>query len=149
MFLWRFVRERGHSVFGVEDARVQALMTNIIKRHTTLQPLNVINSGGTHQQVFRGGTVIAYFDDLPGLAELPKNVRSYIVWNKERRRRAADELVLGLKALGYEASVHEPLKDFPPGTFLLVKSNAFLDSGHAFRPHWIKMAFLEATMKKK
>lgn len=78
----------------------------------------------------------------------PKNVRSYVVWGKARRKTAVEELVLELQHLGYEASICEPLQGFPPGTFIMVTSNAFLGSAHAFRPHWIKMAFLAATAKK-
>jgi hypothetical protein len=146
-FLWRLVRERGHSVFGVQSSDVQKVMTEIIRRYTTLLPLNMINSGPTHQQVFRGGTVIAWFDNTPGLHGLPKNARSYVVWGKKRRRMAAEELVRRLRDLGFDACIHEPLPDFPPGTFLMVKSDAFIDNAHAFRPHWVKMAFLEVMSK--
>jgi hypothetical protein len=142
-FIWRFVRERGHAVFGVKDRAVQEMMIGIISRYTTLLPLNMINSGPTHQQVFRGGTVVAYFDDVPEIARLPKNVRSYVVWGNHRRREAVEELVKELHDLGYEATVHEPLREFPLGTFLMVRSDAFLDNAQAFRPHWVKMVFLQ------
>lgn len=147
-FLWRLIRERGHCVYGVADSGVQGVMKRVIARYTTVHPLNMINSGPTHQQVFRGGTVFSWFDNVPGLADLPKNARSFVVWGKERRISAAVELASALRKRGYVTSIHEPLPGFPPGTFLMVKSTAFLDCAVAFRPHWIKMAFLEATAKK-
>lgn len=147
-FVWRLIFDRGHAVFGVQNKNVQVLMTTIIRRYAWMYPLNMINAGPTHQQVFRGGTVIAWFDKVPALLGLPKNVRSYVVWGKERRRMAADELVLYLRRIGYKAEIHEPLRDFPSGTFLMVTSDAFIDNAQAFRPHWIKMAVLEALAKR-
>ena len=145
--IWRFVRERGHSVYGVTDSTVQSALKSVITRYTTVHALNMINSGPTHQQVYRGGTVVAWFEDNAGIRDLPNNARSFVVWGERRRRDAANALVASLKALGHTAAIEEPLVMFPAGTFLMVTSDAFIDCAIAFRPHWIKMAFLEATAK--
>ena len=143
-FIWQFIRERGHAVFGVKSQAVQELVTRVIRQYTTLSPLNMIHSGPTHQQVFSGGTVVLYFDEKvpPGFNPVG-NVRSYVVWGKLKRLEAAHDLMTNLRGLGYEATIHEPLREFPPGTFILVRSNAFIDNGQAFRPHWIKMVYLQ------
>jgi hypothetical protein len=148
-FVWRFVRERGHAVFGVKDKAVQELLTRVVRQYTTLRPLNIIHSGPTHQQVFSGGTVVLYFNDKvpPGFNPVG-NVRSYVVWGKRKRIAAAQDLVTNLRRLGYEATVQEPLQEFPPGTFFLVRSNAFIDNGQAFRPHWIRMVYLQIKAKQ-
>lgn len=147
--LWRILWDRGHAVFGVKDQKVQSLMKRIIKKHVGLTPLHVINSGPTHQQVYSGGTVIAWFEKAVSISGLPSNVRSFVVWGRRNRQKAARQLVAELVALGHTASIHQPLEDFPFDTFLLVKSSAFIDSGYAFRPHWIKMAFLDARAKSR
>ncbi|MBX4197782.1 hypothetical protein KW782_00405 [Candidatus Parcubacteria bacterium] len=146
--LFRLVRDRGHALYGVTEGRVQKELTRIVRKYALLLPLNKIHSGGTHQQVFDGGTVIAHFDSDSAIAGLPRNARSYVVWGKKRRRKAAEELMHSLWHLGYNATIHEPLP-FPSGTFIMVKSNAFIDNAMAFRPHWVKMAILDARSKKK
>ncbi len=147
-FFWRFVLDRGHAVFGVQNQEVQQIMRRTIQRYTTLRYLHPIDSGPTHQQVFQGGTVIAYFDESPETNDLPKNARSYVVWGKARRLQAARDLAKELTDHGFEASIHEPLKNFPPGTFFMVTSNAFIHHAPAFRPHWLKMAYLEMKAGK-
>jgi len=147
--LWRFVRDRGHAVFGVKDERVQSEVCRIFRRYTTLVPFNFLHTGPTHQKVFCGGKVICYFDPSPIIAKLPKNVCSNVVWGRGRRKRAADKLVASLKALGYEASSHEPLPDFPADTldFILVRSDAFYDCALAFRAHWVVMEWRRWRMR--
>ena len=145
---WQFIHDRGHAVFGVKNAEVQSIVTNVVTRYTGLWPLHMIDSGPTHQQVYIGGTVMAWFSNVPGVAGLPKNVRSFVVWGARRRREAAERLVFDLEMMrhGVEPEINQPLPNFPDNTFLLVTcDDAFIDCGIAFRPHWIVMMFLQAT----
>ena len=147
-FLWRIIFDRGHSVYGVKSRDVQQLVSEVVRGHTGLRRLHTIDTGGTHQEVLSGGTVIAYFDRVPGIGGLPRNARSFVVWGRRRRHRAVHELVIGLRNLGYKASDCEPLSDFPKSTFIMVTSDAFEGCAIAFRPHWIRMAFLDARARR-
>jgi hypothetical protein len=149
--VWRFVRDRGHAVFGVKDERVQGEICRILRRYTTLVPFNFLHTGPTHQKVFFGGKVICYYDESPIIARLPKNVCSNVVWGRARRRRAAHKLVMHLQNLGYQTSSHEPLPDFPAGSldFILIRSTAFYDCAIAFRAHWVVMEWRRWIRKRR
>lgn len=149
VLVWQFVRDRGHALYAVKDECAQSVLADVVERYTALSALNMINSGPTHQQVMSGGTVFAWFDRTPDVDALPKNARSYVVWGAKRRRRAAMELSSNLRRMGFNAKIHEPLPGFPRDTFLMVTSDAFVDSAHAFRPHWVKMAVLDALAKRR
>lgn len=148
--IWRWSLPQGHSIYGVKNKEVQDVVAKLISKYTTIKPfIEVDECFPIHQRLFTGGTVIAYYDDVKEMVGIPNNVRSLVVWGTNNRVKAADELVSNLKSLGYAASTHEPMPDFPKGTFILVVSDAFSPGcGIGFRPHGIKMALLSATAGK-
>src|SRR3954462_3795680 len=100
--LWRVVRARGHALFGVVDDRVQNAISQVVGEYTSLKVLHDLHTGPTHQRVFSGGTVVAWFERIIIERGLPKNVRAYVVWGAGRRRKAATELVVRLVDLGFK-----------------------------------------------
>lgn len=146
--LWKLVFDKGHCLYGVTDRISQEILRDVLKEFTRLRFRHPIDSGGTHQAVFSGGTVFAYFDrEIP--EDLPRNARSYAVRGINRRQLVVSSLVSRLRSAGYDAQVHEPLQHLPRGTFLMVTSNAFIGHAHAFRPHWIRMAWLDWQAKRR
>jgi hypothetical protein len=132
--------DKGHRFYGVVDEDAQKAIVTILKRNG-IGPWRTFEVGITNQVIMSDKeTVIGRFSE--DVKDLPKHVISVPVNNPAV---AADEACLVLRSFNYTATVHKPLGDDIP--FVLIKTNAFLDSGGiAFRlpitkmpkPKWVE-----------
>lgn len=125
--------DQGHRLFGVRDEKAHFVLLNILEYNGGLKKSWAFDAGQTHQVVMNDNmTVIAWFD--PEVGDLPKNAISVAVNDPMFSAKVAVKV---LRGSGYSAEIHQPMKDLPDNTLVLVKTNALINSALVFRkPFW-------------